>query len=361
MPLTDDASVITPFLAALTPALMPADGKNVSAAVTLAAQSLANEATAGAILIVGDGLDDTENAVVHRVAGRSNVVIFRVAPSQGDAIALQRSDVVPVSIDNSDIEALERRIETRFQAAQGDALGAQWRDEGYWLLLPTALLSLLWFRRGTTVPWALAFFLLFHAWPANAQDMSRFKNLWLTPDQQGRIAFDRGDYPSAAKLFADPMWRGIAAYRAYDFLEAAKSFSQVDTVEGKLALGNAQAQNHAYEKAIKAYDEVLKAQPQNFAAKTNRAIVVAALKAREEKRQKQEQDDSAPPDEKADETVVDPDQKGGKRVQVRPEDVTTPGAAEAWMRQVQTTPADFLKLKFAIQAAVPPAKPEARQ
>jgi Ca-activated chloride channel family protein len=289
-------------------------------------------------------------------------VILRVAPSQGEAMtALGRSDVIPVSIDNSDIQALERRIETRFQAAQGDAFGAQWRDEGYWLLLPAALLSLLWFRRGTTVPWALAFFLMFHPWPAAAQDMSRLKNMWLTPDQQGRIAFDHGDYATAAKLFADPMWRGIAAYRAYDFLTAAQAFEHVDTIEGRFALGDAQAQNHAYEKAIKAYDEVLKAQPQNVAAKTNRAIVVAALKAREEKRQKQEQDDSAPPDEKADETVVDPDQKGGKRVQVTPEDVTTPGAAEAWMREVQTTPADFLKQKFAIQAAAPAAKPEARQ
>ena len=58
-----------------------------------------------------------------------------------------------VSVDGSDIQALERRIETRFQAAQGDAFGTQWRDEGYWLLLPAALLSLLWFRRGTTVAW----------------------------------------------------------------------------------------------------------------------------------------------------------------------------------------------------------------
>ena len=47
---------------------------------------------------------------------------------------------------------------------------------------------------------------------------------------------------------------------------------------------------------------------------------------------------------------VDPKQKGGKRIQVTPQDVTTAGAAEAWMRAVQTTPADFLKLKFAIQA-----------
>jgi Ca-activated chloride channel family protein len=361
MPLTDDRSVIEPFLAALTPALMPADGRNVTSAVTLAAQALANEAVAGTILIVSDGLDDAETALAHQVAGRNNVVTLRVAPSQGGSVAaLPRSDVVSVSIDNSDIEMLERRIETHFQAAQGDALGAQWRDEGYWLLLPAALLGLLWFRRGTTVPWVVAFFLMFHAWPASAQETSWFKNLWLTPDQQGRIAFDRGDYAGAAKLFADPMWRGIAAYRAYDFLDAAQAFEHVDTIEGRFALGNAQAQNHAYEKAIKAYDEVLKAQPQNFAAKTNRAIVVAALKAREEKREKQEQEDSTPPDEKADETVVDPNQKGGKRIQVTPEDVTTPGAAEAWMRQVQTTPADFLKQKFAIQAAASPAKPEAR-
>jgi Ca-activated chloride channel family protein len=48
---------------------------------------------------------------------------------------------------------------------------------------------------------------------------------------------------------------------------------------------------------------------------------------------------------------IDPKQSGGKRTLVKPEDVTTAGAAEAWMRQVQTSPADFLKLKFAIQAS----------
>jgi Ca-activated chloride channel family protein len=35
--------------------------------------------------------------------------------------------------------------------------------------------------------------------------------------------------------------------------------------------------------------------------------------------------------------------------------VTTAAAAEAWMRQVETSPADFLKLKFAIQVASSPA------
>ena len=95
---------------------------------------------------------------------------------------------------------------------------------------------------------------------------------------------------------------------------------------------------------------MLKAQPGHVAAKANRAIVVALFEAQEEKRRKQEKDDSAPPDQTADEMRVDPKQKGGKRIQVTPQDVTTAGAAEAWMRAVQTRPADFLKMKFAIQA-----------
>src|SRR5262249_16714690 len=98
------------------------------------------------------------------------------------------------------------------------------------------------------------------------------------------------------------------------------------------------------------YEEVLAAEPDNAAAKTNLAIVRAAWEAQEAKRRKQEKADT-PPDLPPDETKVDKLQKGGKRTQVKPEDVTTAGAAEAWMRAVETSPADFLKQKFAIQAA----------
>jgi Ca-activated chloride channel homolog len=351
MPLTNDRSVIEPFLAALAPGLMPSDGANAAGAIKLAAQSLATEPVAGTILLVAADIEGTDAAAIRQAAGRNNLAMLAVnSAARGTSLG---ADTVQVSVDGSDISRLERRIETRFQSAQGDAFGTQWRDEGFWLLLPIALLSLLWFRRGTTVAWVVALTIVTLVGQARAEEAFRLANLWLTPDQQGRLAFDRGDYAAAAKLFADPMWRGISAYRAYDFLTAAQEFSRIESIDGKFAFGNAQAQNHAFEKAIKAYDEVLQAQPGNVAAKTNRAIVQAALEAREQKRRKQEQDDSAPPDEKADETRVDPNQKGGKKIKVSPEDVTTAGAAEAWMRQVQTSPADFLKLKFAIQAARP--------
>ncbi|HKA81134.1 MAG TPA: VWA domain-containing protein [Xanthobacteraceae bacterium] len=353
MPLTDDRAVLEPFLAALAPGLMPVQGKRVAAALTLATSLLATEPVAGTILVVADGLGDADAAAVRQAAGRNGVQVLGVAPPEQADRMSHDLPVVRVSIDDSDIRALARRIETSFQAAQAEQAGARWRDEGYWLLLPGVALGLLWFRRGTTVQWIILLLAL-HGGTARAQEPSRFKSLWLTPDQQGRLAFERGDYARAKHLFADPLWRGIAAYRAYDFLAAAEAFRRVDSTAGRFALGNAEANNHAYEKAIKAYEDVLAAQPNDAAAKTNLAIVRAALEAQEAKRREKEKDQSSgdlPPDE----TKIDKQQKGGKRTVVKPEDVTTAGAAEAWMREVQTSPADFLKLKFAIQAADAPA------
>lgn len=350
MPLTDDRGVIEPFLAALTPGLMPVQGKNPVAAIELATASLDGEPFAGTVLLVADSTGPADATSLRKAAGRNNVMMLSVRPPQ-DTTGVP-VDNVDVTVDRTDIQSLERRIETQFASAQAEQSGTRWRDDGFWLLWPVVLLGALWFRRGMTAQWAVVLFLL-HGQPADAQPAeapTRFTNLWLTPDQQGRIAFDRGDYAAAARLFAEPMWKGISAYRAYDFLAAAEAFRQVGTIEGRFALGNAEAQNHAYEKAIKAYEEVLAQQPDHPAAKTNLAIVRNALEAAEAKRRKQEQGDAAPPDLKADETKVDEKQKGGKRIKVAPGDVTTPGAAEAWMRQVQTTPADFLKLKFAIQA-----------
>src|SRR5262245_41308826 len=354
MPLTDDRAVLEPFLAALAPGLMPVQGKNAAAALALATNLLATEPVAGTILVVADDLGAADAAAVRQAAGRNGVQVLGVAPpQQADRIA-PGVPVVRVSIDDSDIRALARRIETSFQAAQADQAGARWRDEGFWLLLPAGALGLLWFRRGTTVQWIILLMLALHGGSARAEEPSRFMSLWLTPDQQGRLAFDRGDSMRAKTLFADPMWRGIAAYRAYDFLAAAGAFRQVPTTAGRFALGNAEANNHAYEKAIKAYEEVLAAEPNHAAAKTNLAIVRAALEAQEAKRREKEKDQSSgdlPPDE----TKIDKQQKGGKRTVVKPEDVTTAGAAEAWMREVQTSPADFLKQKFAIPAADAPA------
>lgn len=47
---------------------------------------------------------------------------------------------------------------------------------------------------------------------------------WFTPDQQGRRLFYRGEYAEAAKAFHDPMWQGIAWFRAADFKQPPLRF-----------------------------------------------------------------------------------------------------------------------------------------
>jgi Ca-activated chloride channel family protein len=353
MPSTDDPAVIEPFLAALATGLMPVEGRNAAAALALARQMLAKEAVPGTVLLVADGLSPDDHAAF---PGSSDVVLLLMtAGDSGEATAGIDVPTVRATVDQSDIRAVERRIANNFQAAQAQDPAARWRDDGYWLVFPAALLALLWFRRGWTVQWALALFVLTAA-PARAEG---FADIWLTPDQQGRIAFDRGDYRAAQNLFADPYWQGVAAYRSLDYLTAAQAFAKVDTRDGWFALGNAQAHNHAWEKSIAAYEHVLRLDPDDAAAKANLAIVRAAFEEQEKKRRQEEQKEQSG-DLGADEVKIDPKQKGGKRTEVQPEDVTTPGAAEAWMRQVQTSPGDFLKVKFAQQAASPPRTEPAR-
>src|SRR6478752_6091327 len=115
MPPTDDRSVIEPFLAALEPGLMPADGKNVAGAVALAADALAAEPVPGTVLLVADDLGTADAAAVRQAAGRNSFAVLAVSP---DTLALPSgADAIRVSIDGSDIVRIERRVETRFQAA----------------------------------------------------------------------------------------------------------------------------------------------------------------------------------------------------------------------------------------------------
>jgi Ca-activated chloride channel family protein len=59
--------------------------------------------------------------------------------------------VVRAGAGDSDIRQLLRIIESNLQ--QADDPDARWRDQGWWLLWPAALLVLLWFRRGWTMQW----------------------------------------------------------------------------------------------------------------------------------------------------------------------------------------------------------------
>ena len=66
-----------------------------------------------------------------------------------------------------------------------------------------------------------------------------FSALWLTPDQQGRLAYENLEFAEAADLFEDPMWKATAAYAAGRYTEAADTFGRIPSAEGFYNRGNA--------------------------------------------------------------------------------------------------------------------------
>jgi hypothetical protein len=77
---------------------------------------------------------------------------------------------------------------------------------------------------------------LFWAWSSAGRS---FANLWLTPDQQGRYFMAQRRYAEAARRFRDPLWQGVALYRAGQFKEAAAAFARTDAPEAVFDRGNA--------------------------------------------------------------------------------------------------------------------------
>jgi Ca-activated chloride channel family protein len=61
--------------------------------------------------------------------------------------------LVEVSVDDADVQTLARHLEQRVASAGTEGEGERWRDAGYMLLYPLALILLLSFRRGWAVRW----------------------------------------------------------------------------------------------------------------------------------------------------------------------------------------------------------------
>jgi Ca-activated chloride channel family protein len=255
------------------------------------------------------------------------------------------------TVDQADIDRIDRRMERHLRSAREDDPGARWSDVGYWLAWPVALLTLLWFRKGWTVRWGTAVLmwaLLSVGAPASAGAAElRFADLWLTPDQQGRYWMEHDDPAKAAEHFEDPVWKGIAFYRAGDWENAILQFGRVDTAEGWFNLGNAYARSGDNEEAVKAYEEALSRHPEWPEAQENRALVAALIPPPEPEA---DQDEAADPNMKPDEVKFDEKGKKGKEGKIEQEMLTDEQKAEMWLRRLQVTPADFLCRKFAAQA-----------
>ena len=149
VPLTKDAGIINTFAADLTPAIMPSEGDAAADAIALAEKELTRAKVSGSILLIADTVPNALEQSSTPVQVLGMVGEASIAPLETNAIAI-KADFTPVSIDESDIAQISKKIDTSFASMPADQ-GTHWQDRGYWLLPLIALLTLFWFRPGWKV------------------------------------------------------------------------------------------------------------------------------------------------------------------------------------------------------------------
>ncbi len=168
-----------------------------------------------------------------------------------------------------------------------------------------------------------------------------FADLWLSTDQQAQRHFKYGNYQQAASLFTDPLRRGLSHYAAEEFDAAATQFLQLETAEAYFNLGNAYCHLERIPEAIQAYAQALARQPDYPDAQFNLEFARLLLPP---KRPDDAPDDHASFD--ADDIRFDNTENKGLEEDVDMTEFSDDQIDDLWMRRVQTTPADFLRVRF---------------
>jgi Ca-activated chloride channel homolog len=178
----------------------------------------------------------------------------------------------------------------------------------------------------------------------------RDPEFWRTADQRGEALMKQKRFAEAAKAFQDPLRIGIAQYRDSQFEAAAGTFAKVSGADGLYNAANCWLMHGRYDRAIGLYDGALAVRPDWKDAEDNKAVAIARrdrMKVSDEEREKEAADAYDPDD-------ITFDNKGGNE-EKDVKQIDAGGGDEAlqatWLRRVKTTPAQFLKAKFAWQAS----------
>lgn len=390
IPLTNDPDIVTNFLDAIVPEMMPRSGKLAETVLPVADTVLRDSLVPGTLLLITDGVSPDAADLFHKYFTASDHLLIVLGVGTEGKVGQRQEGVdepdrilVPLdsrglqslanrsggyfqdlSLDRTDVARVNRRVNNHLVLA-GDS-SRPWIDAGYYLLFPVALGLLFWYRKGWTLYWSILLIAVpgsFWSTGATAAEF-RFADLWMTPDQQGRYYFEQGDYRTAAERFADPMWKGIAFYMDEDFLTATEYFSRIDAPEGLFNLGNAWAHSRNYVYAVRSYDLVLEKNPHHEGALKNRARIQAIIDEINQMSEAQVAEEGESSRELGDQPLT---AEGAERDDAVPavieqysaeELLNDPRLNEIWMRQVQADPALFLAVKFHMQLERAASRPD---
>ncbi|WP_171180449.1 VWA domain-containing protein [Ruegeria sp. HKCCD8929] len=355
VPMTEDASIILPYLEGLSPEIMPKDGASLAPALERAQDLLEGEG-GGALLLVADALDPADVATVEDIPIPVSVLSTMPEGTRDRGLDALGGRVIGVRPDDDDILRLDRALNASYRRNLLENSDDPWLDRGPLLAWPVVLLLLLWFRRGWTMQWAAALAVML-VWTPDQSRAEGVADWFWAPDQQGQHAYDRKEYSRAADLFTDPLWRGWPLYRAGRYEESALILERVETAQAAMMQGLANIRNHAYRDGVRSFETALARDPDYPGAAENLETakrVVAYIEAAQQAQDTRDQTELRP-----DDVTYDNEENKGQELQVELPQEGADGAglqsAEQWMNSVDTETGEFLKMRFMLEAAQAPA------
>ncbi|SFU02270.1 Ca-activated chloride channel family protein [Algoriphagus locisalis] len=413
VPLTKDYDIILSHIDGLRPDVMPYPGSNLEDALTLADTLMSVTDAPGTVLILSDDIEDPEfelirnfvqnsdnsvqllaintagGAEVPNLSGRGtikdedgNVIVSALNENVlAQLNSLEQVTVNRLTLDNSDVELISNAVKKNLIFTEKpEEKDDDWRDAGFLLVIPMALLLLLWFRKG----WVL-YGLLLMVFTSCSGDKT-FEDLWYTKDYQGQRLSDQGDFAAAAEEFEDPLRKGVAYFKAGDYEAAIQEFQADTSAYGAYNLGLAYYQNGDYDAAQGAFAEAEELDPSMDQASANKQKMGELSGG--EKEVNPEDAQEADPDQQADtqqnqspedlsgggqeatkedmekerlSETVNTDVRKGKELDEVPEDIEAnmqQQNSKVLMRKVDDDPSLFLKRKFEYQVKKDSLKPK---
>lgn len=416
VPFTKDYSVISYQMEALHPSIMPLMGSNLDDALDLADSLLIHVEARSTILLLTDRITEKDVNRIRESSRLSHVEIMILGTPGGATIPSGRGvlrdqsgevvvvgfdpallgelgvnpgvNIVPVTLDGTDVKILAMHISENLEyISDPEKAETEWKDAGYWMLIPLVLLTLFWFRRAWMVYWILLLFLL----PGCINsDKIRMSDIFRTRDQQGAKLLEQGAPGEAAERFESLSWKGYAYAENGQLDQAIEAFSGETNADGFYNLGVLYARTGDVDAAREAFNAALELDPGMEAARNNLERVDQVL---DSLFLVGERESGAPEDEQPDpgkfedpgklaenqEQAQESDQKYKGQGDVRdtgsreldessinffdsggePAPFDPRSASQSLLRQVEEDPSLFLRRKFAHQLRNRKDKPEA--
>jgi Ca-activated chloride channel homolog len=178
-----------------------------------------------------------------------------------------------------------------------------------------------------------------------------WQDLLFSRDQQGQWFFKQGDYRQAALRFDNPDWKATAFYAAEEFQSAINLWAEMPSAMAHFKRANALAHIEDYDAAADGYRLAIRLQPDRLAAKKNLELVIA-LGTKPKPVDISEGQKAT--EIGADEIVFSNDKnrmdKAEDEVEIEEGGLSSDAINDLWMRRLQSSPADFLRLKFRYQS-----------